>query len=82
MAAADEAPVASGAPAIERNDAKPSGDQNKKSDNGRGNKGKKGDRGRGEWRWVYTSFFSFDFVTIGGLAAFTNGADQTVAAQR
>ncbi|KKP00611.1 tRNA pseudouridine38-40 synthase [Trichoderma harzianum] len=50
MAAADEAPVASGAPTTERNDAKPSGDnQNKKPDNGRGNRGKKGDRGRGEW---------------------------------
>ncbi|PNP54054.1 hypothetical protein THARTR1_05261 [Trichoderma harzianum] len=53
MAAADEAPVASGAPTTERNDAKPAGDnQNKRPDNGRGNKGKKGDRGRGEWRWV------------------------------
>lgn len=81
MAAADEAPVANGAPTTERNDAKPSGDnQNKKPDNGRGNKGKKGDRGRGEWRWVYTSFCCW--FTIGGLAAFTNGADQTVAAQR
>ncbi|UKZ51273.1 hypothetical protein TrVGV298_005031 [Trichoderma virens] len=50
MAAGDEAPVASGAPSTERNDAKPqaSGD-NQNSDNKRGNKGKKGDRGRGEW---------------------------------
>lgn len=54
MAAGDEAPVATGAPSTERNDASngEAGGANQGSDNNRGKKGKKGDRGRGEWRWV------------------------------
>ncbi|KAL7934968.1 pseudouridine synthase [Trichoderma chlorosporum] len=51
MAAPDEAPVASAAPASGRNDAEshPSGGSGNQKSDARGSKGKKGDRGRGEW---------------------------------